>query len=45
MSKEIERYIDEIYEIHKESGDRMVELTGSNKAILDRLENGGVWLS
>ena len=40
MHEEIERYVDELYAMHKESGDRMVELTASNKAILERLERG-----
>ena len=40
MNKEIEKYVDELYEIHKESSDRMIELTKDNKKILDELGNG-----
>ena len=40
MNKEIEQYVDELYEIHKESGERMIELTNANKEILDDLERG-----
>ena len=41
MKEEMEKYVDELYEIHKESSKRMIELTKENKAILDKLENRG----
>jgi hypothetical protein len=39
MKEEMEKYIDELYEIHKESSNRMIELTKDNKEILEKLES------